>query len=260
MRDAMMIANYHSHTWRCSHATGTEREYVLASRSRGMEIYGFSDHTPYPFPWYHVSWFRMKQEQLAEYVETIMSLRREFPDIQIPVGLEAEYYPKYFPELRSLLKDSGIEYLLLGQHYLDNEIGAHYSGNATGDESLLKQYCAQTRDALQTGCYTYFAHPDLLHFKGSTAVYESHIRGLCREARSCGIPLEVNLLGLERGKHYPDIRFWRVAAEENCSVILGCDTHDPASLKSFASEEKARTMIEGLGLKLLDRAELRPIP
>ena len=23
-----MIANYHTHTWRCSHAAGSEREYV----------------------------------------------------------------------------------------------------------------------------------------------------------------------------------------------------------------------------------------
>lgn len=255
----MITANYHSHTWRCSHATGTERDYVLAARERGMEVFGFSDHTPYPFPWYHYSWFRMKPEQLGEYVDTVLTLRREFPDIRIPVGLEAEYYPKYFPDLISLLADSGIEYLLLGQHYLENEIGAHYSGNPTGDEAHLKQYCAQTRDAMQTGVFTYFAHPDLLHFKGSSAVYEAHIRGLCRDAKSCGIPLEVNLLGMEKGKHYPDLRFWRIAAEENCSVIIGFDTHSTESLKSNASEERARELIDSLGLKLLDRAELRPV-
>lgn len=255
----MMTANYHSHTWRCSHATGTERDYVLAARERGMKVFGFSDHTPYPFPWYHFSWFRMKPDQLEGYVRTIQSLRQEFPDMQIPVGLEAEYYPKYFPELISMLCGSGVEYLLLGQHYLENEIGAHYSGNATGDEALLKQYCAQARDAMQTGLYTYFAHPDLIRYTGSDGIYEAHIRGLCREAVSCAIPLEINLLGVEKGKHYPDIRFWRIAAEENCCVILGCDTHDPAALNSTASEEKARSIIRELELKLLDRVELRPI-
>ena len=65
-----MIANYHTHTWRCSHATGTEEEYVQAALDRKLEILGFSDHTPYGFPQGYDSWFRMKQEQLADYCNT----------------------------------------------------------------------------------------------------------------------------------------------------------------------------------------------
>lgn len=255
----MMTANYHSHTWRCSHASGKEAEYVQAAVERGMEVYGFSDHTPYPFPWYHYSWFRMKPDQLQEYVDTVLRLRKQFPQVTIPVGLEAEYYPKYFPELLSLLRDSGIEYLLLGQHYLDNEIGAHYSGNPTADVTLLDKYCRQTRDAIQTGVFTYFAHPDLLNFQGSDAVYTEHVRGLCRDARNCGIPLEINLLGIEKGKHYPNPRFWRIAAEENCKVIFGCDTHDPAALRNLGSEETAMSLVRQFGLELIDRADIRPV-
>ena len=45
-----MIANYHTHTTRCNHATGTEEEYVQSALERGLEILGFSYHTPYTFP------------------------------------------------------------------------------------------------------------------------------------------------------------------------------------------------------------------
>ena len=41
-----MTENYHTHTARCRHATGTEEEYVLAAIDRGLKILGFSDHTP----------------------------------------------------------------------------------------------------------------------------------------------------------------------------------------------------------------------
>lgn len=196
---------------------------------------------------------------MAEYVDTIRSLRTEFPNMEIPIGLEAEYYPKYFPELVSMLKDSGIEYLLLGQHFLDNEIGAFGSSSPTADVTLLKKYCDQTKDAMQTGLFTYFAHPDLIHFVGSTQEYQAHIRGLCREAKACGLPLEINLLGIEKGRHYPNITFWRLAAEENCDVIFGCDTHDPAALLKRESEERAMSMVRELGLTLLNRVNLRPI-
>jgi len=45
-----MIANYHTHTPRCNHATGEERAYVEQAIKKGLKILGFSDHTPYIFP------------------------------------------------------------------------------------------------------------------------------------------------------------------------------------------------------------------
>jgi histidinol-phosphatase (PHP family) len=255
-----MRANYHTHTWRCGHATGTEREYVEAAISRELQTLGFSDHTPYPFPWYYHSFIRMGCNQLQDYADTILKLRDEFRDtIQIRLGVEAEYYPKYFPQLRSMLSDQGIEYMILGQHYLDNEMMAHYAGRATSSEKHLEQYCAQSRDAMQTGLFSYFAHPDLIRFTGDEAVYSRHMRALCKEARDCRIPLEVNLLGFETGRHYPNRCFWEIAAEEGCQVILGCDAHNPNSLKDQTPEDRALQMIRELGLDLLHDLTLRPI-
>ena len=43
-----MFANYHTHTARCRHASGEDREYVLAAVQSGVKILGFSDHAPFP--------------------------------------------------------------------------------------------------------------------------------------------------------------------------------------------------------------------
>ena len=45
-----MIANYHTHTWRCNHAFGVEKQYIENAIEAGLRILGFADHTPYPFP------------------------------------------------------------------------------------------------------------------------------------------------------------------------------------------------------------------
>ena len=255
-----MIANYHTHTWRCNHATDTEEEYVTCALERGLRILGFSDHSPYCFPKDHDAYFRMTPEQLPGYVETVLALREKYRGkIEIPLGLELEYYPKYLPETLPLLKDAGIEYLLLGQHFLDNEIGAAYSGKATADVDILKRYCAQSAQAMQTGLFTYFAHPDLMNFKGSDSDYRTHMGLLCKEAKACNLPLEINLLGFFKNRHYPDRRFWELAAEEGCSVILGCDTHGAKHLLEKETEEKALKMVEELGLQLLETVSLRPI-
>ena len=255
-----MIANYHTHTWRCNHATGREEEYVRIALDRGFEILGFSDHTPYVFPEGYYSHFRMRMDQFSDYCNTVRLLQKKYADqIQIPVGVELEYYPEYFPRLLPILQDAGIEYLLLGQHFVGNEINEHYSGSPTADESILKRYCRQTMDAMQTGLFTYLAHPDLIHFKGDERVYLQEMRRLCQEARNCGIPLEINMLGKWSGRQYPCQRFWELAAEEGCDVILGCDAHAPDHLRKLDTEKQLLEMVRALGLHLLERTPLRKI-
>ena len=41
-----MHTNYHTHTYRCHHAFGTEREYIEKAIEAGFTVLGFSDHTP----------------------------------------------------------------------------------------------------------------------------------------------------------------------------------------------------------------------
>ena len=255
-----MIANYHTHTPRCGHAIGREEEYVRCALEAGLEILGFSDHTPYPFPQGHYSSFRMKPHELSEYAEAVRKLRKTYTgQIEIPLGVEVEYYPKFFPELVKILQDHGIEYMLLGQHFLLNEVEGIGSIGPTADVSRLQQYCNQTIDAMHTGLFTYFAHPDLMNFVGDEKTYRQEIRRLCQAAKACSVPLEVNILGIREGRHYPNIRFWEVAAEENCSVILGTDAHQPHNFQHRESVEKAENMIASLGLIKLDTVPLKPL-
>lgn len=255
-----MIANYHSHTARCRHAVGAEEEYVKNAIDRGLKIFGFSDHTPQYFPGDYYSFMRMYPGELAGYCDTVRSLQREYEkQIRIPLGVEAEYYPATWKEMLPRLRDAGIEYMILGQHWLDNEQNAHGSGGATADESLLKQYCRQVMEGLDTGKFTYLAHPDLFHFVGDRSIYRRHMGELVRFARQADIPLEINLLGILYGKHYPSEEFFALAAEEGCKVVLGMDAHDPMHVLNPEPEQKALEMVRHYGLKLLDTVELRPL-
>lgn len=255
-----MIANYHSHTPRCRHAVGAEEDYIRCALEAGLQIMGFSDHTPYPFPQGYYSSFRMKPHELPEYVDTVLKLRKTHAgQIEIPLGLEVEYYPRFFPELVTILQNHGIEYILLGQHFLFNEIEGIGSVGPTAEKALLRQYCDQTIEAMHTGLFTYFAHPDLMNFMGDEKAYRQEIRRLCRAAKECSVPLEINLLGYREGRHYPNSRFWEIAAEENCPVVLGIDAHQPHNTKHPESLQMAQNLTEKLGLQIMDRVPLRPL-
>lgn len=253
-----MIANYHTHTPRCTHAVGTEEEYVIAGIEAGLKILGFADHAPYPFDGGFYSHIRMRPEELADYAGSVLALREKYKDqIQIPLGVEIEYFPEFWNEQLAMLRDAGIEYLLLGQHWSDYGEGIPYNGKPTDREDLLKNYCRSVRQAMQTGVITYIAHPDLFRFTGEDHVYRQHMQSLCRDAKNCGIPLEINLLGIHSGRHYPDRRFWELAAEEGCKVVLGCDAHSPEGLQDAAAEATAMDWIRELGLELAQTVPLQ---
>lgn len=253
-----MIANYHTHTSRCHHAEGTEEEYIQQALEGGLQILGFADHTPYWFPNGYYSTFRMLPEELPEYVDVHMQLRKKYADkLELHLGVEAEYYPAYFAELLQHLRDNGVEYLLLGQHFPGNEIGEPHNSVPTTDEKHLERYCSQVIEAIHTGVFTYVAHPDVMKFVGEDAAYRRQMRRVCQAAKSCDIPVEINFLGLREGRNYPDPRFWELAGQEGCKVIFGSDAHSPDVVVDKQTEQRALDMVKTYGLNLVHTVPLR---
>lgn len=255
-----MIANYHTHTPRCHHAQGTEEEFVRAALAGGLKILGFSDHSPYYFPGDYQSKFRMDPQQLADYADSVRTLAKKYAGrLQIHLGVEAEFYPYGFDRTLRLLQDHGVEYMILAPHFINNEVGELYSGRPSPSVERLVKYCDQHIQALETGLFTYMAHPDMLNFEGDQVLYEQHMRRLCKAAKACDVPLEINLLGVAEGRVYPNERFWRIAAEEGCRAVLGCDAHNPGMVPNPQAEAKALEMVKKYQITLLDTVPLRPI-
>ena len=255
-----MIANYHTHTWRCRHADGTEREYVETAIEAGFKILGFSDHTPQVYPGGYVCPVKMLPEELEGYVDTVLDLKREYKsDIEIHLGLEVEYLYTLWEPLLRLLEPYPIEYLILGQHYLGDGIDAPFCGERTKSADYLRQYCRQTREALETGKFLYFAHPDVVWFTGPDEIYEEEMTKLCRFSKEIDMPLEINLLGVREDRNYPRELFWKIAAREGNSVIYGMDAHHAAHLNSPEVIAKADRFLERCGIpreRLIDVMEI----
>lgn len=255
-----MRFNYHTHTVRCRHAAGTEREYIENAIAAGFEILGFSDHSPQFYENGFVSGMRMLPEQAEEYINCIKGLADEYKgEIKIFAGFEAEYMPDYFEKLQRLCRDIGADYLIMGQHFIDREDGGIYVGMPSSDENVLKRYVDQVLEGLGTGSFTYLAHPDLCNFRGDADVYNSEMKRLCVGAKRLGIPLEINMLGLSGGRHYPSERFFGIAAECGNGTVIGCDAHTPTALSDTEMQNKTVRFARRQGCSLLESVELRKI-
>lgn len=247
-----MFFNYHTHTKRCNHAVGTEREYVESAIQKGMTVLGFSDHAPYLFPITdYYSFFRMRTDELFAYADAVRSLQKQYEkDIRILLGFELEYYPEFHKEEMKFLQKVSPDYLILGQHLLNNELDQVISSRLSTDEQLAA-YVSQVIEGLQTGDFLYLAHPDLPGYGFSEQAVRREYRRLCKGAKALNIPLEINLLGIRSRRQYPDKRFFEIAADVGNTVIIGSDAHEPENVVDPTSEALAKDMVTSLGLKLI---------
>lgn len=245
----IMKTNYHTHTVRCNHAKGTDREYVEAAIEKGVEELGFSDHSPYIFKDGHTSSFRMSLAAYDDYFASLSALREEFKDqITLYIGLEMEYYRDDFDATLAFVKKHPIDYLILGQHFIDGEPGCAANTAGSDDEGRLVKYVDRVIEAMGRGVYSYVAHPDVLNFTGDEEIYRREVRRLCKASLETETPLEINLLGIRDLRRYPNPVFWEEAGKLGCHVILGCDAHGPRTVSDDVSAAKAEEMIEKYGL------------
>lgn len=246
-------ANYHTHTALCNHADGEIREYVTAAIEAGLDTLGFSCHAPYPFKNGYRSWFRMLPEETKGYVDEIFALREEFRgQIDIKLGYEAEYYPAHFADLLDHVNALGCDYIILGQHFVNNEHDGDYCGDSKEGLAHVDPYVRQVTEAMRLGVYTYFAHPDLPPDMGQTELYLEKMSEICRVSLETDTPLEINILGIQGRRQYPNDDFWRMVGEYGCKTVIGFDAHSPKALLDREALDKAFAMVEKYKLNFVE--------
>ena len=254
-----MDYNLHTHTWRCSHATGAEEEYILRAIENGIVCMGFSDHIPFRCAdGYEAVGTRIPMAQATDYVLDLQALREKYRDrIEIHIGFETEYFPEHFEEMLENARVWGAEYLILGQHYVmpEHPNGRH-SNIPTENAAALKAYADSLVAAMGTGVFTYVAHPDVFRFTGDPAIYREAMRKVCVASRERNVPLEINFYGIRDHRYYPAEAFWQVAGEERCPVTFGFDSHDVHSAYDGESLERARHLVEKYDLRYIGRPPL----
>ena len=256
-----MKYNLHTHTKRCNHAQGEDREYVEAAIEAGFKALGFSDHCPQFFPGTeYYSYFRMRPGEFDGYVNSVRDLKKEYEkDIEILLGVEAEYYPKTYDRFMEFMKPYKLDYMIMGQHFVGNEFDkdSFYAPRPNLDESLLDRYVEQVCEGLRRGAFTYIAHPDILYYKGDPGYYRDKMAELCVCAKELHIPLEYNLLGVKNNKGYPKPEFWKLASEIGNSVVIGYDAHTPEALLDDDAFFQCALNLNAMELPLTEYSNLK---
>ena len=256
-----MDFNYHTHTARCRHATGEDEEYVLTAIQNGIKHMGFSDHMPFLFPDGTESAYRVPMAEAWDYVNSVRSLAKKYAHaIDLKLGFEMEYYPLHFDKMIALAREYGADYLLLGQHFLYNQLPDNVAtSRKTDDAVILHDYVDTVIEGARTGVFTYIAHPDIIGYVGDCDIYRGEMLRLAEESLRLGIPLEINALGIRENRLYPNELFWQIVSEVGSPVTFGFDAHSKDTAYHQASLDRAMEIVKKYNLNFIGKPRLVPI-
>ncbi|MBR1531500.1 MAG: histidinol-phosphatase [Eubacterium sp.] len=255
-----MKYNLHTHTVRCFHAQGGDEEYVEYAIKNGYKLLGISDHCPYIYKDGYVSHMRMAPDEAEDYISSFRYLAGKYKnDIDIKIGFEMEWYPDLMDGQHEFLKTLDFDYLILGQHFTENEQDKNsvYTGSRTFSVKTLDKYISQLLNGARSGLFTYVCHPDLINFAGSRKVYDKKLGDMLEELKKLSLPIEYNFYGYIDSRWYPYDRFWRLAKEVGNDVVIGMDAHTPLL---FDMEDERKKMIahitDDLGITPLNEVKI----
>ena len=260
--------NFHTHTWRCKHATGTVKDYADAAISavgatgrspllHESPILGISDHTPLPDNrWSHV---RMDISELDAYEEEFREAESE--KIILLKGLECEWDPVYEGFYRDeLLGERNFDYLIGAVHYIKIMGDWEYLSDIRTPEHLI-QYAEVLTKTMRTGLFSFIAHPD--GFGAGYKKWDSNAVScavdILEAAEELNIPLEINGYGLRKDiistpdgdrNVYPWINFWELAGNYNIKAICNSDAHRPEDVN--ASIEECKKIADRFHIELIE--------
>jgi histidinol-phosphatase (PHP family) len=261
-----ITANFHTHTYRCHHAEGDIGDYVAEAKKAELSVLGFSEHIPLPDGRLNQDNIHMDPGALSEYARMVRGAQRHGKNIEVLLGGECDYAPKYASWFRDeLLGKLGFDYLLTATHYtLINGVQRMFDDITTPRH--LAAYAKQSVKAMESGLFSCMVHPDIYmvgyrKWDENAAACASDIIGAALEY---GVLLEINAKGLRLAgvEHiddisrafYPYYRFWELAAERKCPVIIGSDAHKPHLITEALP--LCLQMAEKLGVGLTERMPL----
>lgn len=230
----MFPPDYHLHTPLCRHATGSPSTYARHAVSVGLNEIGFSDHSPMARDDFD-DW-RMRLNQLDEYVESVRQARADVPQLQIRLALEVDYLPGQEDWIRDLASRHPWDYLIGSVHYISNgwDIDNPHKislWQTRPTQEVWAEYFDSLTRAAASGLFDIIGHIDLPKKFGFIPDQDPTplVRPVLKAAAQAGCAIELNTAGLRKEcrEIYPSHHILRLAREAGVPITFGSDAHAP---------------------------------
>lgn len=255
--------NLHSHTQFCDGHAAMD-EMAAAALACGMEVYGFTPHSPVPV----VSPCNMTRESVSQYLDEAERLRGLYDGRMLVLrgmeidGLGADWGPHvdYFQRLP-------LDYRIGSVHFVPTRDGVpvdcdgsfgRFSGNLRqaygGDlRYVVEKYFERVLLMQERGGFELLGHFDKIIANAAQADpeledqgwYSALIDDVISHAQSAGTVVEVNTKAwAQTGRFFPAERWWPRLLAAGVPLAVNSDAHWPDKID--AGREEAHKMLDKL--------------
>ncbi len=246
--------DYHVHTKYCGHAVGDVSDYVEQALRVGLDQIGFAEHIP--VPGLDDPDGRVSLDDFERFIADVEDARVRFGDeIEILLGLEADYLPSFLDEIAQFINGYSFDYVIGSVHFIDDWDFSHPKNLNRFDEYgvdwIYQRYYALVQQAAQTNLYQAIGHLDVVKKFGHDPDIDlvGQIGSVLEVIRQNNLALDVNTSGWRRDHNelYPGPELLRQAHQLGVPVLLGSDAHHPGDVA--AGFDRAENLLYRIGYR-----------
>lgn len=272
------VGDFHTHNYRCNHATGTLDDYIFNAYKRSLGTIGLSDHFPTDYSkcdnTLRLKKFAMHNNDVKLYIEEAERMRKKYKKlINVKIGFEVGYLHgkqvKYFPKIQAL--NGSIDFLIGSVHTvkLNNIYWSLKNGDLRhlikkyGAKNIYSQYFENLKQMLLSESFDLdiIGHLDYIK-NGSENSYLNDfiLKKICKIVpyiKERGVAVEINTQGLRNGykKLYPCKKVIELLYDHDIPIVLSSDAHYPKDV-GFGFEKVLR-LVKKIGYESIVAFEKR---
>lgn len=240
----MITADLHTHTF-YSHGKNSPAEMYAAARERGIELYGFSEHSPRPLGYDYPQEYRSHlAAHMDDYANEVAELKDRYPG-HVLFGMEMDWLDKEVEFIKKSVAAYPYDYMLGSVHFIGNwglDVSEADWQNLPESEyaSRYERYFASETAMAKSGLFNIAAHLDLVKIFSVDAFHRwlhtpravECVREALLAIRDAGMALEISSAGLRKvcREIYPCAPILRMAADLKMPVTFASDAHCTADV------------------------------
>ncbi len=259
-----MLIDFHNHTTRCCHATGSMEAYVEAALACGIEEFGFSDHSHWMLHDIGKR-YAMQPEEHDDYIADVRRLQERYQrdgerPFRIRLGMEMDFIPSRLELARDTTRKHDWDYLIGSVHNIGFE---KLQEPALYDEWHIEDVCELYFHFVGMMIRARFCdivgHLDLPKKMGRMPAggMLRYVEPLIPDLLANDIAVEINTSGLDAPARalMPGWEVIEALAASGVPLTLGSDAHAPHQVGRHFGPVIER--LKQLGVKQLVRFERR---
>lgn len=249
--------NFHSHTQFCD-GRADMAEFAKAAVTSGLTHYGFSPHSPLPFP----SPCNMDFEKVDEYIAEFERLKQQYAHrLNLYCAMEIDYIGKEWGPANPYFATLPLDYSIGSVHFIPSAEGMidvdgrfetfkkkmerYFDNDIRG---VVESFYAQTNDMISAGGFDIIGHFDKIghnaaHFSPGIEEekwYEALVQNTIDNIIASGVTVEINTKALaDHHRFFPSQKYWKRLVDAGVTIVVNSDAHYPALIDAGRQEALA---------------------